>query len=426
MPYRLIKGSFHIHYPDTPRNGPEPDGDTLKFQPDSRQLVESLPTPNRPAKFTQSGITTIRFEGIDALETHFMVAGEEFHQHINLALAARDELLKQSGFGQVSFFTDEHAKYKVESVQNHPVRGYILSNGLDTYGRAIAFCFVGESAFNDGANIFATADDIKSSLNVHLLTIGHAYPAFYLSLPVELREYLKTIVAQARADKVGLWEKATATTTKSATINNKQAIFELAIWPKLFRRLAAYFQDGNIDLQNFDAWLRVDPLDRDDRVLLPQMELGNMHDLISVNNNQLKLNYRPEDVVIVPDDYVLVTNPQPVITQPINTGDIRIIAALIDPKEASERGFETVTIINVADHNISLAGYKIADNTASQSLQGEIASGETLRIKLEANVRLSNRRDVITILDAQEQIVDQVTYEKKLLPQEGYSMLFPR
>ncbi|MGD9851191.1 MAG: hypothetical protein AB7T38_07980 [Nitrospirales bacterium] len=101
--YTLIKGTFHIHYPDSPRNGPQPDGDTIKFLPNTRQLIENLPRNGRPPKFTQTGITTLRFEGIDTLETHFSTNGTLAHQHIALALAARDTLLAQMGFGEVQF-----------------------------------------------------------------------------------------------------------------------------------------------------------------------------------------------------------------------------------------------------------------------------------------------------------------------------------
>ena len=121
MPYTLIKGTFHIHYPENPLSGPEPDGDTLKFLPDNRQLIENLPRPNRPPKFTQTGITTIRFEGIDALETHFSIEADEFHQKMDLALAASDILLEKAGFGDVRFFAQR--PFKVEFVKNHLIRG---------------------------------------------------------------------------------------------------------------------------------------------------------------------------------------------------------------------------------------------------------------------------------------------------------------
>ena len=51
MPYSLIKGSFHIFYPANPLSGPEPDGDTIKFQPDDKHLVELLPHTSSTAKF---------------------------------------------------------------------------------------------------------------------------------------------------------------------------------------------------------------------------------------------------------------------------------------------------------------------------------------------------------------------------------------
>jgi hypothetical protein len=41
--YTLIRGEFYIRYPDLPRNGPEPDGDTINFLPDNDDLVRSLP-----------------------------------------------------------------------------------------------------------------------------------------------------------------------------------------------------------------------------------------------------------------------------------------------------------------------------------------------------------------------------------------------
>ena len=37
----LLTGEFVIRYPDLPRSGPQPDGDTIKFAPDSPSLVES-------------------------------------------------------------------------------------------------------------------------------------------------------------------------------------------------------------------------------------------------------------------------------------------------------------------------------------------------------------------------------------------------
>lgn len=159
MPCTLIKGAFHIRYPARPLNGPEPDGDTIKFQP-----------------FNLDGITSARFEAIDALETHFDVENETFHQKLDLALAQRDALLAQTGFGVVRYFA-EHP-FLVESAEHHPVPGYILSNGLDTCGRTIAFVFSSDNAAIDGSQVFVTPPMLDASLNAFMLRTGNAYGAF--------------------------------------------------------------------------------------------------------------------------------------------------------------------------------------------------------------------------------------------------------
>ena len=243
MPYTLIKGTLHIHYPDNPRSGPEPDGDTLKFLPDNRQHIDNLPRASRPPRFTQTGITTIRFEGIDALETHFSVEGDEFHQNMVWALAARDILLAQANFGQILFFED--SPFKVEAVENHPVPGYLLSNGLDTWGRTIAFVYTGDHPEEDGSSIFVTTQMLDTSLNSFMLKQGQAYPSFYITLPADLRDHLRASALQAREDQTGLWAEATATTEERANVPGLEELQQLVIWPKLFRRLAAFFQDGH-------------------------------------------------------------------------------------------------------------------------------------------------------------------------------------
>ena len=422
MPYKLIKGNFHIFYPENPLNGPEPDGDTIKFAPDDKHLVELLPRASSSPKFNLAGITSIRFEGIDALETHFSVEGDTFHQKYDLAVQARDTLLAKTGFGHVEYFPDK--PYKVKSVEHHPIRGYILSNGLDPYGRVIAFAFTGDTPETDGSSIYATTDLIDQSLNAYMLQQGQAYGEFYITLPAELRMHLESIVADARNNGIGVWNDDVANTTESAFIPGLSELQELVLWPKLFRRLVSYFQGGFTALSKFDEWLRVDPVDRDDRLILPTMELGNMHDLMHIEGDTISLNYLPEDVVIVPDDYKLpVPAPSPVPV-PETKGLIRIVAALINPAEKEEVGFETITLLNATDTDINISAWSIADNTGKQKLAGIIEKGDTLRIHLAGQVRLSNTRDTITLLDTANVIIDQVTYEKKQLPKEGYTMLF--
>jgi hypothetical protein len=118
--------------PATPR--PEPDGDTIKFRPDTPALVEA---PLRgPSRSQRRGIS-VRLEAIDALETHF----QETHQELLCANAPRDELLRLLGFTNVIFFDD--LPNKVASADQDALRGHVLSNGIDANGRLIAFVFSG-------------------------------------------------------------------------------------------------------------------------------------------------------------------------------------------------------------------------------------------------------------------------------------------
>jgi endonuclease YncB( thermonuclease family) len=133
--YTLLRGEFVTRYPDQPRQGPQPDGDTVKFRPDSPALVETLPRRSgRPPDINARGIS-VRLEAVDALETHF----GETHQELAGASAARDELLRRFGFTKVVFFPD--LPNKVQSADQDAVRGHVLSNGIDANGRLIAFVY---------------------------------------------------------------------------------------------------------------------------------------------------------------------------------------------------------------------------------------------------------------------------------------------
>lgn len=133
MPYTLLRGNFVIRYPDLPRQGPEPDGDTVdggtvKFHPGTPTLVGGLPRRSgRPHDINARGIS-VRLEAIDARETHF----GETHQELAGANAARDELLRRLGFTGVTFFAD--LPNKVQSAGQDAPRGHVLSNGIDSNG----------------------------------------------------------------------------------------------------------------------------------------------------------------------------------------------------------------------------------------------------------------------------------------------------
>lgn len=121
--YKLLRGQFVIRYPDLPRSGPQPDGDTIRFLPDNPSLVQTLgQISGFPPNINQRGIS-VRLEAVDALETHF----DETHQELAGANAARDALLGRLGFTNVTYFTDK--PNNVESADQDSIRGSVLSNG---------------------------------------------------------------------------------------------------------------------------------------------------------------------------------------------------------------------------------------------------------------------------------------------------------
>ena len=147
--------------------------------------------------------------------------------------------------------------------------------------------------------------------------------------------------------------------------------------------------------------------------------------MILTDGDTLRLAYAPEDVVIVPDDYVLPVSAHGVqATRPTHAGGVRIIAALVNPAGESERNHETVTLLNTHNSEVDLAGWRIADAMGEQSISGILARGETLRVWLGNSVKLNNTRDTITVVDTQSRLVDQVVYEPKDLPAPGHSVTF--
>lgn len=66
-----------------------------------------------------------------------------------------------------------------------------MSNGLDTYGRTIAFVYAGEHFTVDGSSIFVQPQMLDDSLNTIMLQLWHVYAAFYFTLPAECATIIK-------------------------------------------------------------------------------------------------------------------------------------------------------------------------------------------------------------------------------------------
>ena len=293
--YVLITGDFYIRYPDLPRNGPEPDGDTINFLPDNDDLVRALPLFNGvPAERKHLGTYSVRFEGIDALETHF----QNHHQNLEFATAARDLMLTQVGFDDVTFFGDR--PNKVEAADPHPLPGYLLATGIEANGRVLAQVYSGQpdQGSQDGDRVFVDEDLLDRGVNAALIRAGLAYAELYTTMPFPLIERMRQLVTQARADKAGFWPKEDLRLDQPVQPTSVADLSNLVMFPKLYRRLVAYFTDGHNDLTAFDTWIRANP-GRDDPAQLPTGEHGNLHDLYAVDAAGIKLRLLPEQLMFL-------------------------------------------------------------------------------------------------------------------------------
>ena len=299
--YTVIKGKFWIHYEDHPRQGPEPDGDTVTFHPDDLALVRKLPRfSGRGPNINKRGNIPIRYEGIDALETHFQGG----HQQLELADDARDLNLKLLEFKEVKFFADQ--PNKVESVAVNPLSGHVIANGIESNGRLLGLVYAGATDLHDGDKPFVDAALLDKSVNAKLVAAGLAYVEPYDTMPLSLVKHLRAVIAHARGTRAGIFAVEDVNTNRAAAIADLAALEKLAMWPKLFRRLFAYFSEGHQGLAQFEDWIREDPIHRDDSLRLPDGEKGNMHDAFEIDGNSLKLGFNPEDLLIAPDPKPMV------------------------------------------------------------------------------------------------------------------------
>jgi endonuclease YncB( thermonuclease family) len=294
--YTIIRGAFHIFYPDLPRSGPQPDGDTVTFKPRKQSLVEGLERfSRRPPDFNGRGMIPLRFEGIDALETHF----REMRQNLRWARAARDNLLAGLGFGRVTFWQDH--PNNVQTVEHNPVEGFVFANGIESNGRLLGLVYAGEAPAADGTRFRVEPDHLRLSANFRQVADGLAYAELYDTMPLPLQTALRQGLEASRTAEHGFWPHENVSATTDATIGTLGQLQELVMWPKLFRRLAGYFAAGHAGLGGFDDWVRDDPVHRDDALRLPDGEAGNIHDIYEIDGNTLKLKFDSWKLTIAPD-----------------------------------------------------------------------------------------------------------------------------
>jgi hypothetical protein len=289
MTYRLVKGTFRLVAQGARRLPSRPDGDSVWFVADDPSLLADL--GGRGARLTVAGCAQLRFEAIDALELHWRGT----HQKLDDAIAARDFTLGALGFRRVEY---TEGLVTVRDCTPPEVRGHILAGAIDPYGRPVSFVFAGASRQRDGADARMDVVRLADSVNAALASSGQAFAGFYTGLAADLRDDIAGRIVEARRRGRGMWRHDA--TTRGAEIAGAAALEEMVLWPKLFRRLAAFFAGGHRAVSRFGAWLREDP-ERDDSLrVLSGGDDRNLHDVIEVAERVIRMTCRPEEIVVVP------------------------------------------------------------------------------------------------------------------------------
>jgi hypothetical protein len=282
MPFRLIKGTFHV------RNY-SPDGDSIRFRPDNPDLIRRLTGGDR-ARFNARGHVQLRIEAIDALETHYnpQSGGGTLHQPLGLANQALDHLLAFVGITDVVW--DSTHRTVLNALDDVP--GYILARAVEKYGRPITFVFTGNAPEDDGRNVRLEVDRLRESYNYDALVGGYAYPTYYTGLFSDLREALTDAVRAARADG-RLIHNADRTTDGVVVTSLGSITEEFVILPKLFRRLSEYL----VNFGTVTGFKRKLAESREPVLDLRRCHFTHFDTFVEESGNQIKLTRFPEELV---------------------------------------------------------------------------------------------------------------------------------
>lgn len=275
MSFYLIKGTFHVV-------GYEPDGDSMRFKAENKKYWKKLTGPK--VEWNARDHVQLRFEAIDALETHF----SGHHQPTEYAFAAREALLSKLGIKDVEW---NDKKSKVLSA-NDGTKGYILARVVESHRRPVAFVFSGDPGENDGSEVNLDIKLLKKSVNYKLANEGLVYPTYYTGLFPDLRDEFTKAVQKARKNKKGLWPQDKTNT--GVIVKDLQGVSESdVILPKLFRRLVSFMGHGG-KIDKFKEYLKEQ---NDQLTILPNTHFTRLDYIIDVQGDKVTLNEKPENLV---------------------------------------------------------------------------------------------------------------------------------
>lgn len=293
VPTTSIAGRFRIA-------GTSPDGDSVRFVADAPQAWRAA---GIRARVNAGGSTQLRLDAIDALETHYAPPGGsgQWHQPRELATGAAESLLHRLGFTSWRRNPDTGT---ISDPAPAEVPGWVVSAGADLNGRPVAFVLAGDRAAagpewsTGGADgpLTLTPAMVASTVNARQLADGLAYPTFYTELAPDLRDALAAVAAAAREAGTGIW--ATDVTTSGFRLTGRaQLEDEVALLPKLFRRLAEFLsmdESGPVSLAGFDSFLAVSA---DVVRVLPEGPTTTLAELVRVDDQRVALTVEPERLV---------------------------------------------------------------------------------------------------------------------------------
>jgi len=277
MSFTLIKGTFHVQ-------GYSPDGDSIRFKARDSSLWKKLSGP--AVEMNARGHAQLRIEAIDALETHYQGAC----QPEKPARAAARYLLSQLGINEVVWNETHSSVVKAQDGTD----GYILARSTESNRRPVAFVFAGDTEEKDGAEIMLDESILKESFNYQILAQGLAYPMYYNGLFSDLRLPLTKAVTNAREEEKGLWPYDQ--TTKGFSVSSLKAITEeVAILPKLFRRIVDYMGEGG-KIDGFREHLQkgCEPL-----VRIKQVHFTRLDAIVEVRGDKVRLAEAPENLIFM-------------------------------------------------------------------------------------------------------------------------------
>ncbi|MEI6103409.1 MAG: hypothetical protein WCP70_05645 [Methanothrix sp.] len=277
MSFTLIKGTFHVL-------GYSPDGDSIRFKAKDSTLWKKLSGP--AVELNARGHAQLRIEAVDALETHY----QGVCQPQQPAQAATSYLLSQLGINEVVWDETHSTVIKAQDGTD----GFILARSTESYRRPVAFVFAGNTEERDGAEITLNESILKESYNYHLLAQGLAYPMYYNGLFSDLRLPLTQAVTNARAEGKGLWPNDR--TTRGFSVSSLTAITEeVAILPKLFRRIVDYMGEGG-RIDGFKEHLQkgCEPL-----VRIQQVHFTRLDAVVDVRGEKVRLAELPENLIFM-------------------------------------------------------------------------------------------------------------------------------